>query len=441
MELIREILNDLKHWKDNPYRKPLVLQGARQVGKSWILEKFGKTSFKNYIRINFDSEEELKKDFARTKDPKRIIKILSDISGQQILPNETLIIWDEIQECNDALNALKYFCEEAPEYAIVCAGSFLGVALKRTGSSFPVGKVDFLTLYPLSFREFLMAYQPQQEDYLSNIRSFESIPESIHLRLKDSYKTYLACGGMPEAVSRYIETQDWQQTDIVIQNILNAYPLDFSKHINNKDIPRVHQVWNNLQDQLAKEDRKFKYGLIEKNARAREYESAIQWLRLSGLVHQVYAIQTPRLPISAYKDSASFKLYLSDVGLLRSLFHLDTSTALVGDTLFTEFKGILTENYVLQSLVKQFGKDQYYWTSGNQAEIEFLLQYRNLIIPIEAKSSISIKAKSLSVYRNKYNPKQAIRLSLKNLQKDDNLLNIPLYMVDFLKKMIDIDNQ
>lgn len=436
MEIERELLVDLVQWKNSSYRKPLVLQGARQVGKSWILEKFGKTHFSNYVCINFDGEAELKADFARTKDPKRIIQLLSQVTGEEIKPQETLIIWDEIQECNDALNALKYFCEQAPEYVIVCAGSLLGVALKRSGTSFPVGKVDFMTLYPVSFNEFLKAYNPKQEAFLASLDTVEPLPEMLHSQLADSYKTYLACGGMPEAVSRYLDTRDWAQVDTVIQNILLAYPLDFSKHINNKDIPRVHQVWNNLQDQLAREDRKFRYGLIEKNARAREYEAAIEWLCLSGLVYRVYAVQTPWLPVSAYKNSSAFKLYLSDVGLLRSRFRLDALVAMKGDVLFTEFKGVLTENYLLESLVRQFGDEQFYWTSSNQAEIEFLLQVSNRIIPIEAKAGLNVKAKSLSEYRKKYQPEISIRFSLRNMRKDNDLLNIPLYMADYLKKLL-----
>lgn len=431
-------METLAVWKDSPYRKPLVLQGARQVGKSWVLEKFGQSCFTNYIRINFDGEAELKADFARTKDPHRIIRILSQITGVNILPQETLIIWDEIQECNDALNSLKYFCEQAPEYAIVCAGSLLGVAMKRSGSSFPVGKVDFMTLYPVSFKEFLHVYNPLQEEWLTSITSFEALPEILHSQLIDSYKIYLTCGGMPEVVSRFLDTGNWVQVEEVLRNILLAYPLDFSKHIHNKDIPRVHQVWDNLQDQLAKEDRKFRYGLIQKNARAREYESAIEWLRLSGLIHKVYAVETPRLPISSYKDSAAFKLYLSDVGLLRHKFRLDTQTSLKGDTLFTEFKGVLTENYVLQSLVRQFGEEQFYWTSGNQAEIEFILQVSNELIPIEVKSATNVRAKSLSEYRKKYSPTLSLRFSLKNMRKDEDLLNLPLYMVDYLKGIVAI---
>ncbi len=435
MEVKRDILEALAVWKNNPYRKPLVMQGARQVGKSWTLEKFGQTCFTNYIRINFEGEAELKADFARTKDPHRLIRILSQVTGVDILPQETLIIWDEIQECNDALNALKYFCEQAPEYAIVCAGSLLGVALKRSGTSFPVGKVDFMTLYPVSFKEFIQVYNPRQADWLASVTAIESFPEIMHSQLIDSYKIYLTCGGMPEAISRYIDTQDWAQVEQVLQNILLAYPLDFSKHIHSKDIPRVHQVWNNLQDQLAREDRKFRYGLIQKNARAREYEGAIEWLRLSGLIHKVHAVETPRLPLSAYKDPAAFKLYLADVGLLRSKFRLHPQTVLRGDVLFTEFKGVLTENYILQSLVRQFGDEQFYWTSGNQAEVEFLLQVSNVLIPIEVKSALSVHAKSLSEYRKKYTPALSIRFSLKNLHRDDDLLNLPLYMADYLENL------
>jgi len=436
MDIERDILNDLINWKNSTYRKPLVLQGARQTGKSWILKKFGKTMFSNYVYINFDGETELKNEFAKTKDPVRLIRLLSQISGKEIKPQTTLIIWDEIQECNDALNSLKYFCEQLPEYAIVCAGSLLGVAMKRSGSSFPVGKVDFMTLYPVSFKEFLRAFNPKQETFLSSVDKTEPVPEIFHSQLIDSYKTYLTCGGMPEAVSCYIDTSDWERTEQIIKNILIAYPLDFSKHISNKDIPRIHQVWNNLQDQLAKENRKFRYGLIKKNSRAREYESSIEWLCLSGLVHRVYAVGTPKFPISAYKNSSSFKLYLSDVGLLRSKFNLDPMVSIKGNKLFTEFKGAFTENYVLQSIIRQFGEEQFYWTSGNQAEIEFLLQKNDLIIPIEVKASVNVQAKSLSVYRKKYNPKLSIRFSLKNLRKDDDLLNIPLYMVDYLNEMV-----
>lgn len=437
MEIKRDILQYLKAWKDSPYRKPLVMQGARQVGKSWMLMQFGKQCFSNCVYVNFDTNPEIKSDFAKTKDPKRLIHSLEITFGQTIKPGETLIIFDEIQECNDALNSLKYFCETSPEYAIACAGSLLGVALNRQGASFPVGKVDFITMYPLSFSECLAALYPDLYQSFTTITTDDNIPEMVHSRLIDAFKLYLAIGGMPEAVSRYAESHDWAVTDTVLDGILKSYTLDFSRHINNKDIPRVFQVWGNMQDQLGRANRKFRYADITPGARAREYEAAIEWLCLSGLVHRVNDISTPRLPLSAYKNSSAFKLYLSDVGLLRSKFRLDASAAILGNTLFTEFKGALTENYILQSLVRQFGEQQYYWTSGNTAEVEFVLQHKNEIIPIEVKADVNVKAKSLSLYRKTYAPRLSVRFSARNFRKDNDLLNLPLYMVDRLGEYLE----
>ena len=406
MEIYRSILKDLAAWKDSRFRKPLVLQGARQVGKSWVLNKFGKDCFDNCVYVNFDTMPEIKQDFARTKDPKRIINVLSMVSGVKIEPGRTLVILDEIQECNDALNSLKYFCEQAPEYAIVCAGSLLGVALNRQGASFPVGKVDFMHMCDI-----------------------EPLPEVVHSKLVDAYKTYLVLGGMPEAVSLYADTYDWKQVDAILQNILIAYSLDFSKHIAARDIPRVFAVWNNIEGHLARDNRKFRYTEIQKGARAREYENAIEWLCLAGLTHRVFCVNTPHIPLAAYKNSSYFKMYLSDVGLLRSKFRLEPTSVLLGDRLFTEFKGVLSENYVLTSLVRQFGEEQFYWSSGNTAEIEFMLQYNGSIIPVEVKSGNSVT-------RKKYEPDIAIRFSTRNLRKDDNLINIPLYLTDRLKDFL-----
>ncbi len=430
MEIKRQIIEQLKEWKENPHRKPLVLQGARQVGKSWAMKQFGTECYSNVIYINFDLQPELKSEFAYTKEPARLISRLEMIFGQKIQAGSTLIIIDEIQECNDALNCLKYFYENAPDYHIICAGSLLGVALGRSGASFPVGKVDFLTLYPISFSEFLEASDAQLHNAWQQISLPEPIPEIIHNRLIDYYNRFLALGGMPEAVSTYLDTQDWQEVDRVLENILNAYSLDFSKHINNKDIPRVFQLWGNIQDQLARENKKFRFADIQSGARAREYESAIEWLCLSGLTHRVTMVETPRLPLSAYKKSSAFKLYLNDVGLLRTKFRLTPSAAIIGDKLLTEFKGVLSENFILCSLIRQFGKDIFYWSSGNTAEIEFVIQLKNNIIPIEVKSENNIKAKSLSEYRKTYQPPLAIRFSTRNLKQDNNLINIPLYLVD-----------
>ena len=302
MEIKRDIIDRLKAWKESPRRKPLVLQGARQVGKSWALKKFGEISFNNVVYINFDTMPSVKDDFKRTKEPQKLIKAMELMTGKPIPADSTLIIFDEIQECNEALNSLKYFCEDAPEYAIVCAGSLLGVALNRSGASFPVGKVDFMTLYPVSFAEYLRADDEKLYHSYLMIDEVMSVPEVLHQQLLDAYKVYLVLGGMPEAVSTYIDTREWKEVKRVQNGILQSYSLDFAKHINNKDIPRVFQVWDNLQDQLAREDKKFRYSDIQKGGRAREYEGAIEWLCLAGLICRVSATETPRLPLPAYKE-------------------------------------------------------------------------------------------------------------------------------------------
>ena len=435
MKIQRDILDDLKRWKNSPRRKPLVMQGARQVGKSFILQQFGEQCFENFCYVNFDFEKEHKAEFAKTKNPARLVDYLVAVKGMNISPEKTLIIFDEIQECNDALNALKYFNELMPEQAVVCAGSLLGVALKREGASFPVGNVDFLTLYPVSFKEFLALHNEQLWAFLEKhtaSNQWDTIPEIIHSQLIDIYKIYLCCGGMPETIVRYHENRDWAEVDTVNRQILTAYTLDFAKHIDSKDIPRLHRLWQNIQDNLAKEDRKFKYALIEKNARARDYENAVEWLVLSGLVHRVYEVQTLRLPVASYKNSSAFKLYLADAGLLRTKFRLDPRAVMKGYQLFVEFRGILTENYVLQSLVRRVGCEIFYWTSGNTAEIEFILQKSNRIIPIEVKSALSIKSRSFSEYRKKYKPELSIRFSLKNVEKNNDLINFPLYLADWV---------
>ncbi len=438
MEIKRDIIEKLKVWKDNPRRKPLVLQGARQVGKSWALKKFGKECFDDVVYINFDTMPNVKEDFKRTKEPHSLIKAMEMMMGKAISASATLIIFDEIQECNEALNSLKYFCEDAPEYAVVCAGSLMGVALNRSGASFPVGKVDFMTLYPVSFAEYLRASDDKLYRAYQMIDEVMAVPEVVHQQLVDAYKLYLVVGGMPEVVSAYIDTQSWEEVKKLQDAILQSYSLDFAKHINNKDIPRVFQVWGNMQDQLAREDKKFRYADIQKGARAREYEAAIEWLCLAGLVHKVSAIETPRLPLSAYKKGNAFKLYLNDVGLLGRKFNLDATTVLMGDSLFSVFKGVMAENYVLQSLVRQFGPQHYYWTSGNTAEVEFVLQQAGLIVPIEVKADKNVKAKSLAFYRKQYTPQLSIRLSTLNMRKDDDLLNLPLYLVDKLQTFVDL---
>ena len=436
MKIGREILNDLKVWKDNPGRKPLILQGARQVGKTWILKHFGEQFFENTAYFNFDLQTEIKDFFEKTKDPVRIIEFLSIINGRPILPGITLIIFDEIQECNAALNSLKYFNEEHPEYVIAGAGSLLGVALSR-GSSFPVGNVEFLEMYPLTFKEFLSVADVAMYDYLNSLQKIEPIPEIFFSKLTDKLKLYFISGGMPEAVAALLGNRDTQLCQRILQNIINAYSLDFSKHIDTRDVVRVNYVWSSLPSQLSRENKKFLYQTVKPGARAREYEDALTWLVNAGLVYKIHRIMKPGLPLKAYEDLTAFKIYLSDTAILRRLSLLDPVAISEGNRLFTEFKGSLTENFVLNSIISQFKSMPYYWRSGNEAEVDFIVQFENTIIPIEVKSDQNIKSRSLSVYREKYNPEISIRFSLRNLKKEEGLINLPLFMADYVHLFLD----
>jgi len=437
MKIERQIQQSLIDWKNSSNRKPLILQGARQVGKTWLLKTFGEEEFENLAYFNFDEQPELKQFFSATKDVSRIIQNLGLVYGKAILPGKTLIIFDEIQECNDALNSLKYFCENAPEYTVASAGSLLGVALSG-GASFPVGKVDFLTVYPLSFSEFLLADDPSLASYLNQIDEIVPIPDIFFNRLIEKFKMFFISGGMPEAVVALLEGKDVSLTQQVLSNILNAYTLDFSKHIENRDIPKLGFIWSSIPSQLARENKKFLYQTVKTGARAREYEDSLFWICQAGLVYRVFRNTKPALPLAAYDDLSAFKIYLLDVGLLRRLSLLDPVAIKEGNRLFVEFKGALSENYVLQSLVHQFETPPRYWTSGNKAEIDFLIQYENSIIPIEVKSDNSVKGKSLSLYNNEFQPEIRIRYSLKNLKQDEGLLNIPLFMADYTKNLIDL---
>jgi len=437
MEIKRTILKKLTAWKQAPDRKPLILQGARQVGKTWLLTHFGAAEFDNVAYFNFEEQPDLKQFFENTKDIPRIIQNLSLVHGQPILPQKTLIIFDEIQECNDALNTLKYFCENAPEYAVASAGSLLGVAMSR-GNSFPVGKVDFLHLHPVCFSEFLSATDAKLFDYLETIDRIEPLPDIFFHQLVEKLKMYFICGGMPEAVVALLEKQDTEKTQQVLQNIVNAYALDFSKHAENKEIPKLNYLWSSIPSQLARDNKKFLYQAVKQGARSREYEDALLWLSHAGLVHRIFRISKPGLPLSAYDDLSAFKLYLIDVGLLRRLSFLDPIAIREGNRLFMEFKGALSENFILQHLIANFEGTPRYWTSGNQAEVDFLIQVKNDIIPIEVKSDENIRSKSLSVYNELYQPPVRIRYSLKNLKKDGGLLNIPLFMVDYTEKLLQL---
>lgn len=435
MNLHRELLEKLLEWKDKRNRKPLILHGARQVGKTWILKEFGKTQFKDYAIFNFDEREELKEFFKSTKDVKRIIDNLSLVHGKAIIPNETLIIFDEIQESNNALNALKYFYENAPEYYVACAGSLLGVAMNR-GASFPVGKVDFLNIYPMTFMEFLYSVDISLYNYLNGITKIEAIPEIFFNQLMDKFKMYYISGGMPEAVEELLETGDIANVQNILRNILNSYALDFSKHADNSDVIKIGYVWNSLPSQLSRENKKFLYKVIKEGARAREYENSLEWLSNAGLIYKVNLCTKPSLPLSAYDELSSFKIYSMDLGLLREQYKLSPSAIAEGNRLLTEFKGALTENYILNTLINLYDNNIRYWTSSSKAEVDFIVQRDNEIIPIEVKADENVTGKSLAFYRKTYNPELSIRYSLKNLKYDNGLLNIPLFMADMTEFLI-----
>ena len=438
--LKRLILDDLLKWRQSKYRKPLILKGVRQVGKTWILNEFGKRCYDNVAYFNFDEQEELVSFFETTKDVKRILQNLMMVNGLPILPEKTLVIFDEIQECNKALNTLKYFCEKAPEYHIACAGSLLGIALSKP-SSFPVGKVDFMTIDPMSFTEFLLANGDENlVDYMKGIEVIEPIPDIFFNQLHEKLKMYFITGGMPEAVRSWTEDRDTKLVQSALRDILNAYELDFSKHAEIKDIAKLGLIWNSIPSQLARENKKFLYSAVKEGARAREYEDALTWLCNAGMAYKIYRSIKPGLPLSAYDDLTAFKLYTADTGLLRRLALLDPIAFNEGIRLFTEFKGALTENFVLQGLVDKYEAIPRYWTSGGQAEVDFVIQRGNDIIPVEVKADQNINGRSLTLYGQKYEAETKIRVrfSLRNLKQDGNLLNIPLFMVDHLDRLIEL---
>lgn len=435
MEFSRDLMEDLVKWKEEIRRKPLILHGARQVGKTWLLKHFGQLFFEDVAYFNFDEQPDIIDLFNIDKDPNRIIKQLSYLYGKSINPQTTLIIFDEIQECKPALNSLKYFCEQTPEYAIVCAGSLLGVSMAR-GGSFPVGKVNHLNLYPLNFAEFLQIADKSMYDYLNDVDKVEPIPEVFFNRIQEHFSSYMICGGMPSAAYEMVETHDVSRVDTALQEVLYDYRLDFSKHADPTLIPRISHVWDSIPSQLSKENHKFIYQLVRPGARAREYEDAILWLQQAGLIYLTTLNKEPKLPLSAYDDLSVFKIYLSDIGLLRRLAKLSAGSLLSQTSGFIEFKGALAENYILQSLKTQFEVPLRYWTSARSAEVDFILQDKNDILPIEVKSGTNIRGKSLQLYNTRFQPKYRIRYSGLNLSKDDNLLNIPLFMSDYTTKII-----
>ena len=436
MAFDRDLLEKLIRWKKSINRKPLIIEGARQVGKTWLMKEFGRTCFEQFTYINFE-ELNLQDVFAE-KNPHAIIQQLALITGNKIDPQHTLLIFDEIQECKPALNALKYFHEQMPELAIVAAGSLLGVSM-ATGDSFPVGKVDHMTLYPLTFKEYLSMVDEAMYNLLSNRQVGNAIVTTLEERIKRHFDNYRVCGGMPEAAMCMANGEGVEAVEKVQSNILKDYQLDFSKHASKTIIPRIGHIYRSIPSQLSKENRKFVYQLVKQGARAREYEDALQWLRQAGLIHQVYLNKTPNIPLSAYDDLSAFKIYLSDIGLLRKLAEVPVAALVTKDDVigYREFKGAFAENYVLQSLSTQSTANLRYWTSNNSAEVDFLLQYDTHILPIEVKSGKSTSSRSLTLYNADKHPILRIRYSDKELKLDDNLLNIPLYMADWTFALLD----
>lgn len=434
--MYRRIMEELIKWKKCKERKPLILRGARQVGKTYIIKQFGEENYDGVAYFNFDHDTQLQNMFETTKDPKSILEQLSFVYGKAILPEKTLIVFDEIQECPNALNSLKYFEEEAKEYHIVSAGSLLGIRLSHT--SFPVGKVDFLDMYPMTFTEFLEADgQKNLVNYMDSIKKIENIPDIFFNKLSEKLKAYFIIGGMPEVVDSWTKYKDMEKVNKIQDNILKSYESDFSKHTTNVEANRISIIWNSIPSQISKENKKFLYQVAKNGARAREYEGAVNWLRDANVVNKIYNVTNPSMPLIGYNDLASFKMYLNDVGLLRKKTDLDSKVIIEENKLFQEFKGALTENYVLQTLVAN-GLKPYYYTFDNKYEIDFIIQYQNEIIPIEVKSGKSVNNTSLKVYNEVNKPKTRIRLSMKNLSKDDNLINIPLFMIEYLKEFIEI---
>ena len=437
----RHIIKDLLKWKNNKYRKPLILKGVRQVGKTWILKEFGKRYYENIAYFNFDENEEYKQFFETTKDVNRILQNLILASGQKINVDNTLIIFDEVQDCPNVINSMKYFYENAPQYHIACAGSLLGIALSKP-SSFPVGKVDFLQINPMTFTEFLIANGDENlVEYLENIKSIEPLPDAFFNPLYEKLKMYIVTGGMPESVLMWTQERDVEAMQKALSNIIEAYEKDFGKHPDTKEFPKISMIWKSIPSQLAKENKKFIYKVVKEGARAREYEDALQWLVDANLVNKIYRSSAPRLPISAYDDITSFKLYLVDVGLLRRLAQLSPTAFGQGNRLFTEFKGALTENYILQALLNQFEVLPRYWSQINPSyEVDFLLQFENEIYPVEVKSEKNTESKSLKKFKEIYSTetKLRIRFSLDNLKLDDDVLNIPLFMADYTNRLLEL---
>lgn len=427
--MYRIAIEKLYKWKNSKRRKPLIIEGARQVGKTWLMKEFGKQAYADTVYINFDSNSRMADLFSADLDTDRLIMGLELYAGRKINSENTLLIFDEVQEVPRALASLKYFYENAPQYHIVCAGSLLGIAL-HPGTSFPVGKVDFLKLHPLSFSEFLMATGNERFAELLKKQDYEMIT-SFKQTYIDALKHYYFVGGMPEAVQSFAENKDFNEVRAIQKRILVAYEQDFSKHAPNEIVPKIRMLWNSIPSQLARENKKFIYGLVREGGRAREYETAIMWLSDCGLVHKVSRVNAAGIPLKAYADLKAFKLFIVDVGLLGCMAGLRQRTLLDGDDLFVEFKGALTEQYVCQQLKTIEDLGVYYYTNDRgSCEIDFVVDTGEQIVPIEVKAEINLRAKSLKTYRERFEPELSVRTSMADYKKEDWLLNLPLYAIE-----------
>ena len=430
--MYRFAIEELYLWKNSRHRKPLIIEGARQVGKTWLMKEFGKEAYKNTVYINFDANSQMASLFSTDLDIERIISGIELYSGRKIDPDNTLLIFDEVQEVPRALTSLKYFNENAPQYHIVCAGSLLGIAL-HSGTSFPVGKVRFLKLYPLSFKEFLMAVGKGSFAEALSKRDFNMIT-GFRNTYVEYLKYYYYIGGMPEAVLSFSESRDFNEVRDIQSRILDAYEQDFSKHAGRDIVPRIRMLWNSIPSQLAKENKKFIYGLVREGARAKEYELALMWLSDCGLIHKVNRINSPHIPLKQYEDLRAFKIYMVDVGLLSCMSGLSQRTLVDGNALFTEFKGALTEQYVMQELAVIKGINTYYYTNDRgSCEIDFVVDNGDIVVPVEVKAEVNLKAKSLRTYREKFAPPISVRTSMTDYSKEEWLLNIPLYAIGEIK--------
>lgn len=426
--MYRESIVSLNKWKEDKFRKPLIVRGARQVGKTWLLQEFGRISYSKFVYVNFEDTPTLQNIFANDFDIERIITVLQIYAQTTIVAEDTLIILDEIQSAERGITSLKYFCEKAPQFHVVAAGSLLGMGL-HSQVSFPVGKVDFLDLRPLSFSEFLLSLNESALVDALKAKNW-SVVTIFTEKLKEYLRYYFYVGGMPEVVDAFVQTRDWQLVRRIQNRILNSYEGDFSKHAPSETVPRIRMVWQSIPSQLAKENKKFVYGVIREGARAKDFELAIQWLVDCGLLLKSHRVSKPGIPLAAYQDISAFKLFLHDVGLLGAMAGLNVRTIIEGDEIFTEFKGALTEQYVMQQL--RLDSERYigYWTNDRStSEVDFVIQEEGEIIPIEVKSGENLKAKSFRLFCEKYNPQKAIRTSLTDYKEESWMENVPLYAI------------